>query len=277
MRRWVIAGITIAILATAGYAAAQPAKEEGGVIVRRPSFVRNLVSAEKLEKAAAQQYGQLREQAVSRGSLLPPEDPQVKRVQRITQDLLPHVAKWNARAKAWNWEVIVVKTPAINALVLPGGKIAIFTGLLDVLKITDDELALVIGHELAHALREHARARAAKTTLTRVGTFVVQMVIGGGVGELARQGGGLLTLKFSRDDERDADLIGLELTARAGYNPEAGVVLWRKMSLVAKSNPLPWLSTHPSGEDRAALVTANLKYVMPLYEKARANRPAAAN
>ena len=158
--------------------------------------------AANLEKAALQQYGQLRSQAVSRNSLLPPEDEQAKRVQSHRPDLLPHTHKWNPRAKDWSWEVILVKTPTVNALCMPGGKIAVFTGILDALKLTDDELAMVLGHEMAHALREHARARAAKVTLTNVGTLAIGLVIGGNVGELARQGGGLLNLKFNRDDEQ---------------------------------------------------------------------------
>ena len=156
---------------------------------------------------------------------------------------------------------------------MPGGKIAVFTGILDTLKLTDDELAMVLGHEMAHALREHARARAAKVTLTNVGTLAVGLVIGGNVGELARQGGGLLNLKFNRDDERDADLIGMEIAARAGYDPEAGITLWQKMAQVARGAPPTWLSTHPSSEDRVRRIKAAMKDVAKLYERGKANRP----
>ncbi len=196
-------------------------------------------------------------------------------MQRISQELMPHTKKWNARANDWKWEITVIKTPAINALCMPGGKIAVFTGILDALKLTDDELAVVLGHEMAHALREHARARTAKVTLTNVGTLAIGLVIGGNVGELARQGGGLLALKFNRDDERDADLIGLELAARAGYDPQAGITLWQKMAQVAKGAPPTWLSTHPSGEDRERRIKEPSKQVMPLYEKAKASKPPA--
>jgi predicted Zn-dependent protease len=272
MRRSIAAAAGLVVLAGMP-AAAQKAADEGGVVVRRPSLMRNLVPAVRLEKVAEDQYAQLKAQATSRNALVPGEDAQAKRIQRIAEDLLPHTKKWNARAKDWKWEVIVVKTPAINAFCMPGGKIAVFTGIIDALKLTDDEAAMVIGHEMAHALREHARARAVKSTLTDVGAFTVGLLIGGNMGEIARQGGGLLTLKFNRDDERDADLIGMELAARAGYNPEAGVTLWQKMSQVAKGQPPPWLSTHPSGDERVQRIRLSLKQVMPLYEKARVNRP----
>ena len=276
MRRSIIAAAAALAIVASVPATAQRAKDDDeGVKVRRASFMRNLVSAATLEKAALQQYGQLRAQATGRNSLVPDEDAQAKRVQRIAQELLPHTYKWNRRAKDWRWEVIVVKTPTVNALCMPGGKIAVFTGILDTLKLTDDELAVVLGHEMAHALREHARAREAKVTLTNVGTLAVGLVIGGNVGELARQGGGLLNLKFNRDDERDADLIGMEIAARAGYDPAAGITLWQKMAQVARGAPPTWLSTHPSNEDRVRRMKAAIKDVAKLYERAKANRPPA--
>jgi predicted Zn-dependent protease len=274
MRRSIIAGTALLAIVASVPATAQRTKDDNeGVKVRRASIVRNLVPAASLEKAALQQYGQLRAQAVGRNALLPEDDVQAKRVQRIAKELLPHTHKWNSRAKDWPWEVMVVKTPTVNALCMPGGKIAVFTGIIDTLKLTDDELAVVLGHEMAHALREHARARAAKVTLTNVGTLAVGLVIGGNVGELARQGGGLLNLKFNRDDERDADLIGMEIAARAGYDPEAGITLWQKMAQVARGAPPTWLSTHPSSEDRVRRMKAAMKDVAKLYERGKANRP----
>ena len=274
MRRSIIAGSgSLAIVASVPATAQRTKDDDEGVKVRRASIIRNLVPAASLEKAALQQYGQLRAQAIGRNALVPEDDAQAKRVQRIAKELLPHTHKWNSRAKDWPWEVIVVKTPTVNALCMPGGKIAVFTGIIDTLKLTDDELAMVLGHEMAHALREHARARAAKVTLTNVGTLAVGLVIGGNVGELARQGGGLLNLKFNRDDERDADLIGMEIAARAGYDPEAGITLWQKMAQVARGAPPTWLSTHPSSEDRVRRMKAAMKDVAKLYERGKANRP----
>jgi len=263
-----LAGLVMLASATAPVAAQRA--DEGGVTVRRPSFVRHLVSAERLEKAAEQQFLTLKGQADTRRVLLPRDDAQSQRVARIAKDLLPQADKWNPRAKDWKWDVVVIKSKTINAFCMPGGKIAFFTGILETLQLTDDETAIIMGHEMAHALREHARARSAKMTLTSAGAFAVGLIFGDNYGHLAQQGGGLLTLKFNRDDERDADLVGLEMAARAGYNPAAGITLWEKMSKAQKGAPPQWLSTHPSHEDRITRMRTVMPKVMPLYEKARA-------
>ncbi|MEZ5856230.1 MAG: M48 family metallopeptidase [Hyphomicrobiaceae bacterium] len=254
-----------------GVAAAREPEE--GVKVGNPSYVRKLVSAETLEKAAFKQYGQLKAMAQSKNALLPADHPQNLRLRRIARALLPHAQKWNARAKDWKWEVVLIRSNAINAFCMPGGKIAFFTGILDRLKLTDDEVAMVMGHEISHALREHARERAAKSTIYNVGGRVIGALIGGGVGEaLGAAGGNLLTLKFSRNDELEADLIGMELAARAGYNPASGIALWRKMSAANKGAPPQWLSTHPAGDTRIKTIQDNLKDVQGLYERALAAR-----
>jgi predicted Zn-dependent protease len=277
MRRSLIACAAGLALVGSAPAYAQRAKDEG-VVVRPPSMVRHVVSAAKIEAAATKQYGQLREQATRSNALLPEDNPQVQRVRRITDALKPNAAKWNKRANNWQWEVMVIQAPTtINALCMPGGKMVVFTGLLDRLQLTDDEIAMVMGHEMTHALREHARSRAAKTTLTNVGAGAVAILIGGDVGQIAKVSGGLLTLKFNRDDEREADLIGMELAARAGYNPEAGISLWEKMNQTAKNTQPVLLSTHPGGEERMRRIKASLKRVQPLYEKAKAKRAAEAN
>ena len=268
--------LALALLVAASAPGLAQRPDEGGVVVRRPSFMRHLVSAERIEKAADQQYTALTSQASSRRVLLPPDHVQTVRVRRISAELMPFAQKWNARAKEWKWNVVVIKSPNVNAFCMPGGKIAFFTGIIETLNLTDDEVAVVMGHEMAHALREHARARTAKATLTQIGAVGIGLLFGGNWGDMARQGGGLLTLKFNRDDERDADLIGLEMAARAGYNPQAGISLWQKMAKVQKGTPPPWLSTHPSGEDRIARITKSLPRVMPLYEKAKAEKVAGA-
>lgn len=260
-----------------GGAVAVAREPEEGVKVRRGSFVRYLYPASIMENTAAQQFVVVKQQASRRGALVPASSPQSVRLKRIASELLPHVEKWHPKAKDWKWEILLINSPQINAFCMPGGKIAFFTGILDKLKLTDDEVAMVMGHEVAHALREHARARAVKSTLTNVAGRVVGSLIFGQAGEqIGAQGAGLLTLKFSRDDEKDADLVGMELAARAGYDPASGVSLWQKMSQAARGAPPQWLSTHPASETRVKLIQENLKDVKGLYERARIAKGATA-
>ena len=271
MRRLKLAtACTIALVASALVAAAQDSE---GVKVGRASFVRRLVPVERIEKAGAQQYLALKSQANAKRALLPANHPQAQRLQRIAEEILPHVGKWNPRAKEWRWEVALIGSRNINAFCLPGGKIAFFIGILEQLRLTDDEVAMIMGHEMAHALREHARERAAKTTITQVGSRLVGALLFGQAGEaIGAAGGSLLTLKFSRDDEKEADLIGMELAARAGYDPAAGVTLWQKMEQAAKVAPPQWISTHPASATRVKLIQDSMKDVAGLYERGKAAR-----
>ncbi|MFZ5510148.1 MAG: M48 family metallopeptidase [Pseudomonadota bacterium] len=250
---------------------AAPARE--GVDVGQPSSLRNLVPAEELEREANMQYAQIKRQAAAQGALAPADHPQVRRLRAIAARIIPHAARFNPRAGEWQWEINLIGSRQINAFCMPGGKIAFYTGILDQLQLSDDEVAVVMGHEIAHALREHARARIAKSQLTQLGASLLGELVGKGrYSDLFQVGGNLLTLKFSRDDEREADAVGLELAARGGYDPRAGVSLWRKMNAASRGAPLPWLSTHPSGDDRIRDIERHLPQVMPLYEKAAAAR-----
>lgn len=259
------------VLATPDLVLAQRAAEPG-VKVGNMSIVRRLVSAESVEQMGDQQYKQLLQKAGGQGALLLDTSPVVQRVRKIAQDLLPHSLKWNERAKDWRWEVNVFRSPTINAFCMPGGKIAFFTGILDTLRLTDDEVAMIMGHEIAHALREHARERVAKTNIAKYGAVAVSIFFGEAAGQIASLGGGLYSLKFGRTDETEADLVGMEIAARAGYDPRAGISLWEKMSKVGKGQPPQWLSTHPSHTTRIDTIRSNLPKVMPLYEQASARR-----
>jgi len=135
---------------------------------------------------------------------------------------------------------------------------------------------MVMGHEIAHALREHARERMGKASATNgvatVGGALASIFLGVSpqiTDMVASQGANLLNLKFSRDDETEADLVGMEIAARAGYDPRAGVTLWQKMSAANKNAPQQWLSTHPSGTTRINEIEANLPKVMPLYQRTK--------
>jgi len=240
------------------------------VEVGKPSALRHLVPADQLERAAAQQYTALLRQARAKGALAPDDHPQVVRLRAIAKRVIANAARFNPDAAKWRWEVNLVGSNQINAFCMPGGKIAFFSGILDRLRLTDDEVAVIMGHEVAHALREHARERVAKSELTRLGVAIAALVAGDPrYADAFNLGGALLTLKFSRDDETEADALGLELAARAGYDPRAGVTLWQKMGAASKGAPPQWLSTHPSGKSRIKDIERQLPAVMPLYERAR--------
>jgi Zn-dependent protease with chaperone function len=241
------------------------------VEVGKSSALRTLVPAEELESAANQQYAQMMAQANAKRALVPASDPQVQRLRTMARRLIPHAAPWNDRATRWKWEVNLIRSEQINAFCMPGGKIAFYTGILDQLKLTDDEIAMVMGHEMAHALREHARSRLAKSQATSIGLSLGAQLLGlGDLGNAAANlGTQLLTLKFSRSDETDADLVGLELAARAGYNPQAAVSLWRKMGEATGNGGIAFLSTHPSGPDRIRELEQNVPKVQGLYQASR--------
>ena len=245
-----------------------------GVDVGEASSLRTLVPAEELEKTAANQYNQLKRSAAQKGALAPDNHPQLIRLRGIARRILPYVGRFNPEASNWKWEINLIGSKEYNAFCMPGGKIAFYTGILDGLRLNDDEVAVVMGHEIAHALREHAREQAAKSQLTGIGAALIGSVVGGGqYNDLIQAGGSLITLKFSRDDESEADIVGLDLAARAGYDPRAGISLWKKMEAANDGAPPAWLSTHPAGTDRIAEIERQLPRVMPLYEASKNRQP----
>jgi len=255
------------------FANAQTASSENesdtGIQVDKPSKLRNLVPAEQLERAADKQFNQMKREAAQKNALARDDHPELIRLRTIAQRLMPHAARWNPASSRWAWEVQLFGSNAINAFCMPGGKIGFYLGILEKLKLTDNEVAMIMGHEMAHALREHSRERLAKNQLTGIGAGLLSSILG--LGDLGRTvmdyGAQLTMLKFSRDDESEADLIGLDIAARGGFDPRAGVTLWRKMSSASNKTPPQWLSTHPSGTDRIAEIERHLDRVMPLYAK----------
>lgn len=266
-----------AFLQLGGYAMAAGAVPVWAQVkVGEASRLRHLVPAEDLEKAAEQQYAQLIQQAQAKGVLVAPSDPQTQRLHRIAKALIPHTYAWNERARNWQWAVALIRSDDVNAFCMPGGKIAFFSGIIQKLQLTDDEIAMIMGHEMAHALREHSREQLAKNSATSLGISLGAQLLGlGDMGNYAaRLGGQLLSLRFSRNDESDADLVGLEMAARAGYNPQAAVALWEKMGNATGSNAngLSFLSTHPSGPERIRELQRNVPSVQGLYQAARRSR-----
>ena len=249
-----------------------------GVEVGSTSKFAKLVPAGEVENSSQMQYGQMMKQADEKEALAGDDHPQVIRLRAIANKIIPFSYEWNPRARDWKWEVNLLGSTQINAFCMPGGKIAFYSGILTKLELTDDEVAMVMGHEIAHALREHARERMGKSMATNGLSRLGGALIAGFLGidarvtdAVAQQGAQLLSLKFSREDESEADLVGMELAARAGYNPRAGVSLWQKMSAANKGAPPQWLSTHPSGNTRIKDIEANLPKVNPLYERAKAS------
>ena len=257
-------------------AATSPAMAREGVDVGDNSAFAKLVPAEQVEQSASQQYLQMLNEANTKRALAPKDNAQLQRLRAIAQKIIPFALDWNPRARNWRWEVNLIGSDQINAFCMPGGKIVFYTGILDKLQLTDQEVAMVMGHEIAHALREHARERMGKSAAThgiaRLAGALASSYFGidGRITDgIASGGANLLTLEFSRSDESEADLVGMELAARAGYDPRAGVTLWQKMGAANKNAPPQWLSTHPAGTRRIADIEANLPKVMPLFERAR--------
>ncbi|MBC7699588.1 MAG: M48 family metallopeptidase [Massilia sp.] len=250
------------------------AQAREGVEVGKQSGLSRLVSADQVEQMAAQQYVKLTTQAKAQNALLPDNHPQVIRVRAIARRLIPHALEWNKRAAQWRWEVNVLQSKEINAFCMPGGKIAFYTGILEQLKLNDDEVAMIMGHEMAHALREHAREQMGKSAATGLGASLLSSLLGlGSTGDMVLNAGrSLLSLSFGRKDETEGDLVGMELAARAGYDPRAGLTLWKKMGEASKGAPPQFLSTHPASSTRIQDIQASLPKVMPLYQ--RAEKPA---
>ncbi|MBW8905728.1 MAG: M48 family metallopeptidase [Betaproteobacteria bacterium] len=249
----------------------------GAVGVERQQ--RMALSSEQVNAEAQKAYAQMMGQAQQKGAL-DKDAAQVARVKAIVSRLIPQTAAFRDDAPKWAWETHVLTTDEVNAWCMPGGKIAVYTGLLNKVQPTDDELAAVLGHEMGHALREHTREQMSQQAIT-------QTAIGGlgallGIGDLGQSLAGAVAnvtmeLPKSRGMEKEADDIGVELAARAGYNPQASVSLWQKMEKVAGgSEPPKFLSTHPPSADRVADLQKQIEKVMPLYQQAKAGGAAAA-
>ena len=264
-------------------AAREPAQDGKGQVVQdgiaveplKDGMWRRMTAPEQaLNEESAQQYTALMGQAREKGALVAASDPQVKRLRAIAQRIIPQTARWNPKANQWNWQVNLLRSDQVNAFCMPGGRIAFFTGIIDKLKLTDDEIAAVMGHEIAHALREHGRDRQAKATTTGLASTALGALFsawsGYDVRGLANTAGQLYVLKFSRDEEREADLVGLDIAARAGYDPRAGIALWNKMAaLNQRGAPIELLSTHPGGEHRIEQIEDHLNVLLPLYARAK--------
>src|SRR6185295_19391517 len=223
-----VASAAIATAITLGIGGCETTTEGGAVGAERRQLM--LISSAQLEQMSAQAYTQLRAEATQKG-VLNTDAALTQRVRAIASRLEPQTKVFRADAPGWKWEVNVITSNELNAFCMPGGKIVFYSGLIRRLNLTDDEIAIVMGHEVAHALREHSREQVSQAIAAQTAIGIGAALIGiSGVADLANTAyGALIATQFSRVDESEADTIGLELSARAGYDPRSGVSLWQKM------------------------------------------------
>lgn len=269
LRRLLSTGLLTAALVAGGCASVQTTGS-GAVGIDRKQYMSGLVSEQALQQEATKQYAAMMGQARAQGAL-DSNSAQTKRVRAITQRLIAQVGVFRPDASQWDWEVHVINDDDVNAWCMPGGKMAVYAGLINTLKPSDDELAAVIGHEMAHALREHSREQVSQQMATGIGLSVLSAVTGiPGAGDLGNELTKVMfTLPNSRTHETEADRIGVELAARAGYDPRAAVTLWQKMGALSGERPPEFLSTHPSPSSRIGDLQTASERVMPLYQQAR--------
>lgn len=248
---------------------------QGGTIgVDREQRMSTMVSEAELRNSAAQAYKEVIGKEQGKGALNP--DPAMTaRVRSIARRLTPVTSVFRADAPSWAWEVNVIKSDQLNAWCMPGGKIAFYSGIIEKLALDDDEIAAIMGHEIAHALREHARERASEQMTSQIGIGVATAALGGAkvmadLGQVAYQVA--FGLPHSRLHETEADRIGVELAARAGFDPAAAVRVWQKMARQSAGKGPEFLSTHPSADSRITDLQAYAARVKPLYEQARRSR-----
>jgi predicted Zn-dependent protease len=243
----------------------------GAVGVERKQSMSSMVSAAAIEQSAAQQYDAEIANARANG-VLNIDAEQTVRIRKIAARLINQASTFRPDAKDWKWAINVKSTNDLNAYCMPGGRIMVYTGLVDQLALTDAELATVLAHEIAHALREHSREQVSRAYAQQTGLGAIAAIAG--LNNASMQLASVLSdvtfsLPRSRVQESEADKIGLELMARAGYDPRAALTLWQKMSKAGQGATPGFFSTHPSSTTRSADIQAQLPNVLPLYEAAK--------
>jgi predicted Zn-dependent protease len=201
------------------------------------------------------------------------DSPRVRRVQEITDRLIEQAIKLRPASATWKWEVQVINDPnTVNAFCMAGGKMAIYAGMWSKLNITDEEIAQVMGHEISHALLDHTRERMSYAYGTSGLATAAGLLTGSDVWAKGMQQAATLAIQLpnSREGESEADRVGMELAARAGYPPSAAVTLWQKMGKLGGTPP-EFMSTHPSPQHRENDLKALGAKMEPLYEAAKSN------
>ncbi len=227
-----------------------------------------IVSEDSAIAASKQAYSEMLKPYEQQGKL--DNDPALKRrVYGITGHLIAQAIEMRPETKNWSWSIKIINEPeTVNAWAMAGGKMALYTGLVEKLKVTDDELAQVLGHEIAHALAKHSAEKMSVYMASSIGVAAVGVAAENKGLALA---GAVLAATLavqrpnSRTAESEADQIGIELAAKAGYDPRASITLWQKMAKVGGNGPPEFLSTHPSPENREKKLAALVPKMMPYY------------
>ncbi|MHC6227334.1 M48 family metallopeptidase [Pseudomonas sp. X10] len=270
MRRSFVVSVLGASILLAGCQAVNTTSG-GAVGVERKQYMFSMLSTDEVNQMYAQSYQQTLGEASSQG-VLDKTSANAKRVQAIADRLIAQAPQFRPDAAQWKWEVNLIQSDELNANCGPGGKIIFYSGLITKLKLTDDEIAAVMGHEIAHALREHGREAMSKAYGVQMARQGAGALLGLGQDSLAVADTVVqyaMTLPNSRANENEADLIGLELAARAGYDPNAAITLWNKMSQASGGSQPEFMSTHPASDSRIASLQAAIPKVMPLYQAAK--------
>ena len=234
-----------------------------------------IVSEEQAQSASVQAYAKTVADAQGKRRL-DTNAARTARVRAITSQLVGQAKALAPNTAGWTWEMHVIDDPNVNAWCMPGGKMAVYTGLIDRLAPSDDELAQVIGHEISHAMLQHGREQMSRAIATNVALQVGSVAAGVNLTGLESVAMVALELPNSRSSELEADRLGIELAAKSGYHPGAAVTLWQKMAQVSGgAQPPQWLSTHPSDATRIANLQSLVPQMMPYYEATRgdARRP----
>lgn len=227
-----------------------------------------LVSEEQAQASSSQAYAQTISEAQKKGKIS--NDAALNsRVRRIADRLITQAQVMYPPSKDWDWSIAVIDEPTINAWAMPGGKMAIYTGIINKLKLSDDEIGQIMGHEISHALLGHGRERMSRAMATQGGLQLGSLIAGRDLSILAPVATVALALPNSRSAESEADRYGIELAARAGYNPNAAITLWEKMNAAGGNGTPQFLSTHPTPGNRIQALSALVPQMMPLYERGR--------
>lgn len=262
MKNYILAFVTVVTFLGCAYSSVT---KKGSVGADRKQLM--LLSSKDMQKGANEAYSSIINKAKKERKLNTNKQT-LKRLQTIAKKLIKQTPTFRSDALNWKWEVNLIKENTLNAWCMPGGKIVFYTGIIDKLKLTDGEIAAIMGHEISHALKEHGRERASQSTLTNMGLSLAGSYLGLGKtsSSLAQKIVDVtFTLPNSRKHETEADRMGVELAARAGYNPYDAVNVWKKMSKLSSGKTPEILSTHPSHKSRIKDLNKFAKKVNKYY------------